>query len=81
VIERRPGQVRNERGRLLPEFIPELDSWLSAHEERMVRVLCWRLDGWTLSAIGDALGVSRERVRQIEAEARRRIQHEAQTGP
>lgn len=80
MIERRPGQVRDDRGRLLPEFL-EAAPGLSAHEERMVRVLYWRLEGWTLSAIGDAMGLSRERIRQIEAEARRRIQHEAQTGP
>jgi len=44
-----------------------------AANARALRVLAWRRDGETLQQIGDRLGLTRERVRQIEA---RGIKHQ-----
>jgi RNA polymerase primary sigma factor len=53
-----------------------LDS-LSGRERRVIE-LRYGLDGApdrTLTEIGDALGVTRERIRQIEAKALRKLRH------
>jgi RNA polymerase primary sigma factor len=58
----------------------QMDSVLSSLTARERRVLELRfgLAGeklYTLSEIGDALGVTRERIRQIEAKALRKLRH------
>lgn len=62
-------QLRSSLARVL--------SRLSAREERIIR-LRFGLDGendHTLEAIGNNFGVTRERIRQIEAKALRRLKH------
>jgi len=46
---------------------------LSSLPKRHRKVLTWRLQGETFGEIGKRLGVSRERARQLEAEARVRL--------
>jgi len=48
---------------------------LSILPPRTALVLERRSDGHTLQSIGEAIGVSRERVRQLETEALRRLRH------
>ena len=50
---------------------------LSAREERVVKMRFGLEDGseHTLNEVGQAFAVSRERIRQIEAEALRKLRH------
>lgn len=57
---------RNDRASELHQFIDRLP-------KRMQRLLRLRLAGQTLMEIGDELGISRERVRQIETDAKDRL--------
>jgi len=47
----------------VPEFIKKR----LLGENRQEGIICARKNGMTLQAIGDVLGISRERVRQLEA--------------
>ncbi len=52
--------------------------------ERRVMELRYGLEGnrlYTLSEIGEVLGVTRERIRQIEAKALRKLRHPSRSGP
>lgn len=71
----------------LPDHRPLADSpafhaWFDEDYKRQRRFLDWRsrivlylryVEGWTLEEVGDALGVSRERVRQVEGKAGRKL--------
>ncbi|MBW9250350.1 MAG: RNA polymerase sigma factor RpoS, partial [Acidithiobacillus ferriphilus] len=66
----------------------QVQQWIGAMTEKHRLVLLWRFgldgtDGATLEEVGSRLGVTRERVRQIQVEAllvlRRRIEEEGLT--
>jgi RNA polymerase primary sigma factor len=62
---------------LLRDRVQQVLDSLSGRERRVLE-LRYGLDGApdrTLSEIGDALGVTRERIRQIEAKALRKLRH------
>jgi RNA polymerase primary sigma factor len=66
---------------MLREEVQLVLSSLSGRERRVIE-LRYGLDGdrdRTLSEIGDALGVTRERIRQIEAKALRKLRHPSRT--
>ena len=47
---------------------------------RAARIVAWRARGLTFQAIGDKLGVSRQRVQQIDRHARQQKARPAQDG-
>lgn len=61
----------------LKEEINKVLSTLTPREEKIVRMRfgIGEKDAFTLEAVGDVFGLTRERVRQIEAKALRRLQH------
>jgi RNA polymerase primary sigma factor len=66
----------------LEEQVHTMLQILSPREERILR-LRFGLGGTTpqtLEAVGQLFGVSRERIRQIEAQALRKLQHPSQRG-
>jgi len=66
-----------ERRQAEVQAIP-LPSERPAHmDERGWNILLWRHEGMTLEAIGETLGITRERVRQLEARALTRLGHAA----
>jgi RNA polymerase sigma factor (sigma-70 family) len=78
VVDIRTRDPYNEAARTLQreQVIEALD--LLEENERRVIVLRFGLDGgepWTLSAVGKLLGVTRERVRQIESRGLARLRH------
>jgi RNA polymerase primary sigma factor len=67
---------------LLTDKLKELLTTLTPREERIVR-LRYGLDqdrAWTLREIGAKLGLTRERIRQIERKALRRLRHPSRSG-
>jgi RNA polymerase primary sigma factor len=62
---------------ILRETLEELLSTLSPREARILRLRFGFQDGhhYTLEEIGDRFGVTRERIRQIEQKALRRLRH------
>jgi RNA polymerase primary sigma factor len=68
--------------RLLKEEVVTMLEGLTARERRVIELRYGLEDGYnrTLAELGDELGVSRERVRQIEAEALMKLRASKETG-
>ncbi len=66
---------------MLQEAVQEILSSLPPREVRILRLRYGLVDGksYTLEEVGKKLGVTRERIRQIEAQALRRLRHPAHT--
>ena len=59
-------RIRRARRRVCDHAISRLEA---SADTRLALIIRRRLDGWTHQEIGDDLGISRERVRQLESEA------------
>ena len=72
-----PPPEETATGNLLREQLETALSALPAREVRILRLRFGLSDGkrHTLREVGDKMGVTRERVRQIEAQALRRLRH------
>lgn len=62
---------------LIEKFIRMYPKWLNPREQQVIEMrYCLNGQSWkTLQQIGDILGVCRERVRQIEKKAFRKLKH------
>jgi RNA polymerase sigma factor (sigma-70 family) len=62
---------------LIYRFIKMYPKWLNQREQQVIEMrYCLNGQSWkTLQQIGDMLGVCRERVRQIEKKALRKLKH------
>ena len=62
---------------MLKEKLAEVLSTLSAREARIIKMRCGLEDGniYTLEEVGLRFGLTRERIRQIEGKALRRLRH------
>ena len=67
---------------ILKEEVIDMLDGLTARERRVIELRYGLEDGYnrTLAELGDELGVSRERVRQIEAEALTKLRASKETG-
>jgi RNA polymerase primary sigma factor len=75
--EKAPSPIQTAEQELLRECLREMLTNLTPREARVLR-LRYGLDGdhpYTLKDVGDKLGVTRERVRQIEGRALRKLRH------
>jgi RNA polymerase primary sigma factor len=72
-----PAPVEVATKNLLREQIQEVLSTLPPREVRILQLRYGLLDGesYTLEEVGKKMGVTRERVRQIEAQALSRLRH------
>ncbi len=72
-----PGPVDTAARQLLKESMQEILSSLSERERKVLEMRFGLKDGrnWTLEETGRALGLTRERIRQIEAKALRKLRH------
>ena len=79
VEARSPGDTATTT--LLREVLDELMTQLPAREVRILKLRFGLLDGYgyTLEEVGHKFGVTRERIRQIEAEALGRLRHPSRT--
>jgi RNA polymerase primary sigma factor len=70
-----PGDATTQK--LLGEKIEEILSTLSAREARILRLRFGLENGrtYTLEEVGEKFGLTRERIRQIEGKALRRLRH------
>jgi len=75
--ETAPSPAQSAERHLLREELEEMLSTLTPREARVLRLRFGLLGdrGYTLEEIGQKLGVTRERVRQIERQALRRLRH------
>ena len=69
--------------RLLREEIEQVLGTLTAREARILRLRFGLQDGhsYTLEEVGDKFGLTRERIRQIEHKALRRLRHPRRSRP
>ena len=77
VDETAPSPIQVTERRLLRESLERMLATLTPREARVLR-LRFGLDGdhaHTLKEVGDRIGVTRERVRQIEGKALRKLRH------
>lgn len=75
-------QAEFERRVDLPEAMANLIATLHSHRERQVLEYRYGLNGhpeMTLEAVGKVMNINRERVRQIEAKALRKLRHPTRT--
>jgi len=72
-----PMPTENASQRLLAEKIQEMLTTLSPREARILRLRFGLVDGCshTLEEVGQRFGLTRERIRQIEGKALRRLRH------
>jgi RNA polymerase primary sigma factor len=72
-----PGPADETSRQLLREQMKDILDSLTARERRVLRLRFGLDDGQsrTLEEVGQKLGVTRERVRQIEAKALRKLRH------
>jgi RNA polymerase primary sigma factor len=72
-----PMPTENAAQRLLAEKIQEMLTTLSPREARILRLRFGLVDGCshTLEEVGQRFGLTRERIRQIEGKALRRLRH------
>jgi len=72
-----PTLVETAANEVLRELIDDALNSLSAREGRVLQLRCGLVDGkpHTLEEVGQKFGVTRERVRQIEAAALRKLRH------
>jgi RNA polymerase primary sigma factor len=77
--EESPAPVELATQNLLREQLEEVLSALPPREVRILQLRYGLLDGqsYTLEEVGKKMGVTRERVRQIEAQALSRLRHPA----
>ena len=70
-----PGQTAYQN--LLAEKVEEVLATLSPREARILRLRFGMENGttYTLEEVGDKFGLTRERIRQIEGKALRRLRH------
>jgi len=70
-----PSDVASQH--LLAEDVEEVLSTLTPREARIIRLRFGLQDGYsyTLKEVGEKLGLTRERIRQIESEALRKLRH------
>jgi len=69
--------VRSAYGNMLKEQIHDVLSSLTEREHKVINYRFGLEDGWqrTLEEVGQKFGVTRERIRQIEAKALRKLRH------
>jgi RNA polymerase primary sigma factor len=67
----RGGRRRKDMNYTL-EQLPEIIK-LSPISDREKKIIIWRLQGKTLQEIGDLFGVSKDRIRQVEARGIRKM--------
>jgi RNA polymerase primary sigma factor len=72
-----PAPAQTTEQNLLQQHLEEIFKDLPAREVRILKLRYGIPDGkkHTLREVGDKIGVSRERVRQIESQALRRLRH------
>lgn len=75
--ESTPTPPQSTHQKLLAEKIEEILSTLSPREARILRLRFGLVDGrsYTLEEVGQKFGLTRERIRQIEGKALRRLRH------
>ena len=63
------------------EQLREVLNQLTPREKRVIELRYGLYDGrtWTLEEVGEVFGVTRERIRQIEAKALRKLRHPARS--
>jgi RNA polymerase primary sigma factor len=76
-----PAPVELVTSQLLREQLADILSTLPPREVRILQFRFGLLDGetYTLEEVGRKMGITRERVRQIETQALRRLRHPAHT--
>ena len=57
------------------KIYPKLENIINELDEEKKDIITRRLNGETLKSIGDSIGKTRERIRQIEVKALRKLRH------